>query len=137
MIYSTLISSIIGSVLEPLALSEDYIIDIKKGLKRKKKKNIKEKEKIKKCLKIKFSLFFILNFLFLSVFWYYISCFGVVYKNTQMHVIKDTLVSLLISLLYPFGECLLPGLFRIPSLRASKQDKECIYKLSIIIQNYF
>ncbi len=91
--------------------------------------------KKKKCLKIKFILFFILNFLFLIIFWYYISCFCAIYKNTQFYLIKDTLVSFGLSLLYPVGLCLIPGIFRIPSLRASKQDKECIYKLSIIIQN--
>ena len=52
-----------------------------------------------------------------------------------MHVIKDTLMSLLISLLYPFGECLLPGIFRIPSLRAPKQDKKCLYGLSQFLEN--
>ena len=102
--------------------------------------NNNEKEKkiqTKKCLKIKFTLIFILTFLFLILFWYYISCFGAIYKNTQIHLIKNTLICFGLSLLYPFGLCLIPGIFRIPSLRASKQDKECIYNLSKIIQNCF
>ena len=66
---------------------------------------------------------------------WYISCFCAIYKNTQIHLIKDTLISFGLSLLYPIGLCLLPGIFRIPSLRASKQDKECIYSLGRIIEN--
>ncbi len=128
-VYSTLISSIINIILKFLSLSENKIIEIKNN---DKKDNINE---IKKCFKIKFILFYILNFILLLSFWFYVSCFCAVYKNTQIHLIKDTLVSFGLSLLYPFGLCLLPGIFRIPSLRAIKRDKECMYKLSIIIQN--
>ena len=85
-------------------------------------------------MKIKFILFFILDFIFLLFFWYYISCFCVVYRNTQIYLIKDILLALLLSLLYPFVLCLIPGIFRIPSLRTSKQDKRCIYKLSLYIE---
>ena len=129
-LYSTLISSVIDSLLEYLALTEDTFIEIKK--------NSNKMDKIiniKKCLKIKLILFFILKFLFLLLFWYYISCFCMVYKNTQIHLIKDTLISFVISLLYPFVHCLLPGIFRIPSLRAPKQDKKCLYGLSQFLEN--
>ena len=128
-LYSTLISSIINIILKFLSLSENKIIEIKNN---DKKDNI---NKIKKCFKIKFILFYILNFILLLSFWFYVSCFCAVYKNTQIHLIKDTLVSFGLSLLYPFGLCLLPGIFRIPSLRASKQDKECVYKFSQFIEN--
>ena len=128
-IYSTLISNIIGIVIKYLSLSESDIIEIKKN-------NDEHKNKtILKCIKIKFVLFFILNFLFLLFFWYYISCFCAVYKNTQVHLIKDTLLTFGLSLLYPVGLYLLPSIFRIPSLREKKNDKECLYQLSIIIQN--
>ena len=129
-LYSILISSIIDKIIKYFSLTETYIIEIK---------NNKEKEKninIKKRLIIKFIIFFILDFLFLILFWYYISCFCAIYKNTQFHLIKDTLIGFGLSLLYPFIFCLLPGVFRIPSLRASKQDKECLYKISIIIQDF-
>ena len=66
-------------------------------------------------------------------FWYFIVCFCAVYKNTQMILIKDTLISFAISMAYPFGLNLLPGMFRIPSLRAKKKDKKCLYKTSSII----
>ena len=39
-------------------------------------------------LKIKFILFFIINFIFILLFWYYLSCFSAVYKNSQYHSLK-------------------------------------------------
>ena len=66
-------------------------------------------------------------------FWYFISCFCAVYKNTQLVLIKDTLVSYALSMVYPFGLNLLPGLFRIPALKAEKGDKGYIYKLSQLV----
>ena len=63
-------------------------------------------------------------------FWYFISCFYAVYNNTQMILIKDSLISFGISMLYPFGLNLIPGFFRVPALRAEKKDKKCLYKIS-------
>ena len=36
-------------------------------------------------------------------------------------------------MLYPFGLNLLPGILRIPALRAQKKDKKCLYKISTIV----
>ena len=66
-------------------------------------------------------------------FWYFIVCFCAVYKNTQMILIKDTLISFALTMVYPFGLNLLPGMFRIPALRAQKKDKKCLYNVSSII----
>ena len=60
--------------------------------------------------------------------------FGAIYRNTQFHLLKDTLVSFGLSLLYPFGIYLIPGFFRIPALSEPKKKKECLYKLSSILQ---
>ena len=57
----------------------------------------------------------------MAFFWYFISAFCSVYKNTQIILIKDTLISFTISMIYPFGLNLLPGMFRIPSLRDEKK----------------
>ena len=69
----------------------------------------------------------------LSFFWYFITCFCAVYINTQLILIKDTLISFGISMLYPFGLNLIPVFLRISSLKAKKKDKECIYKISLAI----
>ena len=127
-LYSTLITSLISIIIKNLSLSEKNILEIKRE-----KSNSKEKSiKIIKCLNIKFILFFILLFLFLFLFWYYLSCFCAVYVNTQIHLIKDTLISFSLSLIYPFILNLFPGLFRMPSLKNS--NRELIYKISNIIQ---
>ena len=127
-LYSTIISSVINVIITFLSLSEKLILKLKN-------ENINENIiKIKKILIIKFVLFFIILFLFLIFFWYYISCFCAVYKNTQVYLIKDTLISYGLSLLYPLIVESIPGIFRIPSLRAPKQNKEFMYKISKIIQ---
>ena len=76
-----------------------------------------------------------ISFLFLAFFWLYLSCFGVIYKNTQVYLLKDTLISFGLSLIYPFFIYLLPGVFRILSLRDKNSKKECLYKISKIIQS--
>ena len=83
---------------------------------------MKEKKLIK-TLKVKFALFFIFAFILLLLFSYYITCFCGIYANTQIHLIKDSLISFGLSLIYPFGLCLIPGIFRIPSLHAKKKIK--------------
>jgi surface protein len=127
-IYSTIISSIINIIIKKLSLTENNIQDIKK--------DPQIRAKIKKCIKIKINILFILSFLFLSFFWFFLSCFCAVYKNTQVFLIEDTLTSFGLSQIYPICLCLLPGIFRIPSLRATKKDKTCIYALSKTIQSF-
>ena len=66
-------------------------------------------------------------------FWYYLTAFGAVYRNTQISLIKSTTMSYGLSLIYPFGIYLIPGIFRIPALKSDKKDKECFYKVSQIL----
>ena len=113
-IYSTIISSVLNTLLKLLALSEDYILDLKK---RKTVKNLEQRNtELNKKLKIIFLLYFIISSILLLFFWFYVSMFCTIYKNTQIHLIKDTLISFGTSLLYLFVIYLLPGLFRIPAL---------------------
>ena len=126
-LYLLIICAVINEIVNYLSLTEKNIAILKseKGENKEKKGN-----ELIKCLKIKFSFFFLLIFLFLFLFWYYLGCFCVVYKNTQIHLIKDTLISFGFSLILPFGICLLFGIFRIIALRAEKKDRECLYKFS-------
>ena len=142
-IYSSLISAIFDTLIQKLALSEDAILDYKKITKNEKKSknkndrffNFDDEEKcLNKKLKIKFVLYFILSGISLFFFWYYLAMFCAVYKNTQIQVIEDTLMSYGLSLLYPFGIYLLPGIFRIPSLSINNKKRECLYNFSKILQ---
>ena len=130
-LYSTVISAVINIILKGLSLSEKQVLSIKME-----KDYLIAQEKsnnIKICLKIKLIIFFILSFILMLFFWYFISCFCAVYKNTQMILINDTFVSFVLSMLYPFILNILPGIFRIPALRAIKKDKKCNYKISNIL----
>ena len=91
-------------------------------------------KKLFQILKIKFALFFIVSFLFLLAFGYYNICFCGIYVNTQIHLFKDSLISLITSLLLPFCLCLIPGFLRVSSLR--KTNKKLLYKFSIYIENW-
>ena len=129
MIYSSIISIILDTLIKFLALSQQYIIKIKQN----KNYLMKKKEsKIFDCLHYKFVLFFILSFLLLLFFWYYLSCFCAIYKNTQIHLLKDSVISFGFSLLSPFGYYLIPGIFRIPSLKS--KNRKCLYTISQLIQ---
>ena len=130
-IYSTLISTFLNNILKILALSNTSIINLKQD---KTKKNADErKAKTEKNLTIKFILYFILSFILILILWYYIAMFGAIYRNTRLHLLYDTLLSFLFSLIYPFFICLLPGFFRIPSLSNPKKKKN-IY---IILVDYY
>ena len=130
-IYSALISGIINTLIKYLSLSEKLVIELKQE---KNMNKLESKyEKLKKTLFYKFTLFFILIFLFLLLFSYYIICFCGIYINTQIHLIKNTAISFITSSFCSFVTSLIPGIFRIPALRAKKKDKKCLYSFSKIL----
>ena len=130
-LYSTLISVIIGIIIKSLCLTEKDILKLKKE--NEYKTLLKQSKKTVKFFKIKILLFFVLTFLLLLVFWYYLSCFCAVYKNTQKILFQDTMTSIGLSYIYPFGLCLLPGIFRIPAINDKKKERECLFKFSKIL----
>ena len=89
--------------------------------------------KVLKCLSIKYTSYFIISIIFLILLWYYISSFGAVFQNSQVYLIKNTFISFSLGFIYPFLICLLPGIFRIYSLRT--KNGNFAYKISIILQN--
>ena len=131
-VYASIISSIIDTILKLLCLSENKILSIKE-IKKIKASSYKRVNDTKIYLRIKFIFFFLISFL-LSIFYcYFMSCYCAVYHNTQIILIKDTLMSYGLSMLYPFGLCLIPGVFRIAALRAVNKDKKWLYKFSQLI----
>ena len=127
--YSFIITAVINSLIRFLSLSDNEIIKIKqeKDYEKAKEKSIQ----IKRCLKIKYVLFFIVSFISLSFFWCYLACFGSIYKNTQLYLLKDTLISFGVSLIYPFFIYLIPSSLRIMVLKRPKY----IYKFSKLMQS--
>ena len=132
MFYSTLISSVLNKPINYFGLSNDDIISFKQSNSIINNGGIK---RLKKRLSIKFILFFIFGFLLLSVLWYYISMFDAIYRNTQIHLLKDTLMSIGLSFLLPFVFYLLPGIFRRLALSDKKNNRKLLYDISKICAN--
>ena len=130
-IYSCFISRIIDTLIRILALSQDNIV----SLKEEKKISKKTKKNLLRILKFKFILYFIFTFILMIFILYYITCFCGIYVNTQIHLIKDSLISLATSLLIPFVLYLIPGIFRITALRAEKPNRKMMYKFSCVLEN--
>ena len=95
---------------------------------------INMKYKVLKCMKIKFAIFFVLNFIIIILFGYYLTCFSAVYKNTQVYLIENTAISFCFSLFYPFVINFFPSTFRSCSIDRKKRNKSCFYNFSKIIQ---
>ena len=91
-IYSVIISSIIEVIIKNLVLTQRNILEIKYE---KNEYNLNPKViTVIKCIIIKLVSFYIITFPMLILFWYYISCFSIVYKNTQKHLFINSLVGL-------------------------------------------
>ena len=127
-IYSFLISYFITKLLSCFILSEEKISKIIEN-------NISQIDTksnnlfdISKC---KLSIFFVLITLFHLLFWYYLSAFCAVYKNTQVALILNTIQSIFDSLVtYPVIICFILCIMRRCALKAANKDKEFLYNLS-------
>ena len=132
MFYSTMISAFIKFIIEKLSLTEKNILEIKQVKVHEKALEIMNKTLT--IIKIKFVLYFIINFLFLFLFWYYLSSFCAIYRNTQMYLFKDTIISFCGSLFYPFVINILPGCLRIKAIHCKEKNRVCLYQISKIFQ---
>ena len=131
-IYSAIISGVLNALLKLFGLSDDEIIKFKQN-KNKNDLNDRKVHLINK-IKAKVIIFFTVGFLMLLFFWYYLSMFGVIYVNTQIILIKNTLLSFALSMIYPFALYLIPGIFRIPALVNKKNKRKYLYDFSKLIQ---
>jgi len=125
-IYSSIISAVLNGIIKILGLSERNILNFKK-IKISANDANKKIQELLRILKIKFAFFYFISFALLFMFWYYVTCFCGIYRNTQMHLIKDSLCSFFTSLLTPFAVNVLPGFLRIFALQ---KKYKCVYVLS-------
>ena len=128
-IYSVIICSIIYAILRKAYLTKKDILKIKYE----NNKDLLNARIINtlKCLNIKFICFFVINIIFLLIFWLYLSSFCIVYLNTQLYLFKVLLINFSIYLVFPFFIYLIPTSFRILSLNESEK---CFYNISKFIQ---
>ena len=127
-LYSSLISGIISTITKKFALTQENISQFKQKKDRTNLDN--DLNELIKNLKLTFILFFIISFLILLFFWFYIICFCGIYVNTQIHLLKDTIISFITELIYPFGFYLIPGIFIILAIKSQKQY---LYKFSNLL----
>ena len=88
-IYSAIISTVtLRLMLQILVLTDKDVLQVK--LQTTKNMAINMKKQKLKCMKIKFAIFFVLNFILLGLFWYYLTSFNAIYQNTQVYLIENT-----------------------------------------------
>ena len=128
-LYSALIATfMVRFMLHFLILTDKDVLEVK--LKATQNLAINLKKQKLKCIKIKFAIFFILNFVLLGLFWYYLTCFNAIYKNTQIYLIENTFISFGFSLFYPLIINIFPMMMRMCSIHSSNKDQKCFYKTS-------
>ena len=131
-VISFIISHTLITIIKYFVLSENNFYEIKN------EKNFEiasdKAFRMRKCLFIKYILYFPIGFIILVFLWYYLSSFGAVYQNTQVYLIKNTIISFCLSFLYPFAINLLPGILRNYALNDKNKKKEFLYEISKKIQ---
>ena len=130
-IYSTLITTVINFLLKMLSLSEKDIV----GLKNKESiiDSVKIAENFEKWFKIRIIIFFGLSTGLFLFFWYFLACFCAVFSNTQQSLLKDSLISFGISMIYPFFWDFVPGFLRTMALNDKNKKKKKMYQISNIL----
>ena len=142
-VISTILSLILGGILEMMTNSKDSIEDEFKEEERKMRENekycvsIERKheilEKIKKSLKylkLKMIIFIVLDFIILLFFFYFVSSFCEVYQSTQTSWISDAVVSVIISFPIEIGISLAITIIYKISL---KYKWELFYKIAMLL----
>jgi hypothetical protein len=133
-LYSSLLSQGIDILLRYLCLTEKDMYKIKMASEKNNKIiNKKVLFRIISYIKLKFRIYTIITFLMMVFFWYLITAFCAVYKNTQLILLEDFLYSFILNLIYPFGLYLIPAALRIISLKDKKKRLKILYFLSMII----
>ena len=126
------ISHIITIIIKLIFLSERNLMNIRIQTSLESSERISSKER--KNIFCKYIIFFILSLLFLVFFWFLLSSFGAVYKNTQIFIFKNALISFAMSFVYEFFINIFPCIFRIASLRTETRNKECSFTFSKFLQ---
>ena len=128
--YSVLISQIIDVFLCFLSMTDKDFYRLNKKVIAGNKKKINE---IIRCINIKLILFNSITFAFIIIYWYIISIFCGIFRNTQMNFIANSAISISISFAYSFIIYFIFIGLRIISLRDSNKRLKCIYNFSCLI----
>ena len=125
---SFIISHAINTIVKFIFLSERNIYEIKSQ----KNYDWEKINKIERILVIKYICFYCIGTICLIFFWYYLSSFGAVFRNTQIYLIKNIAISSALMLVYPFIISIFISIMRNRALKGN--NKECLYKVSKFMQ---
>ena len=128
-VYSSLLSSTLLIMLKFICLTHNSVRVLRKfrDVEFARKKSIC----VLRCIKVRVAIYYILSFAFLSVFGYYVLCFCAIFENTQIQLVKSTLTSWLISLIYPLIICFITSIFRA---LAFKCNNRILYLIKTLMQ---
>ena len=134
-IITIVISSTIKNLLLLVIFPEKDIVKIRKTEPQKTSKRNEEIHKTISIVIIKCYIFFFVNIIFLSLIWIYIACFFMIFKNTQIYVIQNTLISFGVSMVAPFILYFIPPFVRKLSIKGhGSQCRHFLYIISTILQ---
>ena len=127
-IFSTIISIVIGFIVELLAFTHKNIIKLRNF------KDIKSVENeignLVMKLKLKYITYIIFIMILNIVFFYYISAFCSIYTIIQTHMISDSLISFLVSMSYSIIFSLISTIIRIYSIQKENKFRHFLYIIS-------
>ena len=87
-----------------------------------------------RTLKIKTFILLTISLILIALFWYYVSAFCAIFKNSQEYYLMNVLYVFIVCNLWPCFTSLIAPIFRIISLK--KNQANCLYKTSQIV-SYF
>ena len=127
-IFSTIISIVIGFIVELLAFTHKNIIKLRNF------KDIKSVENeignLVMKLKLKYITYIIFIMILNIVFFYYINAFCSIYTIIQTHMISDSLISFLVSMSYSIIFSLISTIIRIYSIQKENKFRHFLYIIS-------
>ena len=130
-IYSALISGVIGFIVQLLALSHKSIIELRNY------KEISQVEieipKLIKKLKAKYVIYYALTIVLDIVFFYYITAFCAIYLIIQTNMISDSAFSFLLTMSYSIILSLISSIIRIFSIHKKSKFRHCLYFISWVL----
>ena len=142
---STLVSYFLAILFRYLIYSKKEIRNVFRKEEYKMKKNkkyftnattknliIHEIQRIYKILKIKIVFFMVLEFLLMILFWYYVSTFCAVYKETQESWLIDSFTSLIFSVFVKFTICVMLSSLYITAI---KYKMKLLYEITMFVYN--
>ena len=130
-IYSAIISGVIGFIIQLFALSHKSIIELRNY------KEISEVEaeipKLIQKLKAKYVIYYAMTILLGILFFYYITAFCAIYLIIQINMISDSAFSFLLTMSYSIILSLISAIIRIFSVHKKSKFRHFLYFISWVI----